>query len=75
MSRVIRYMAFAVFLIGTVASLAQTTATLTGTVTSDGDPLPGALVTVSVRRVTVAISSVHPRQQTFIQAYHALGRA
>ena len=35
----------------------------------------GALVTLSVRRVKVAISAVHPRQQTFIQAYQALGDA
>ena len=35
----------------------------------------GAVITVSVRRVKVAMSSAHPRQQTFIAAYRALAEA
>ena len=35
----------------------------------------GALVTVSVRRVKLAMSSAHPHQREFIAAFHALGAA
>lgn len=35
----------------------------------------GALVTVSVRRVKLAMSSSHPHQREFIAAFHALGAA
>ena len=35
----------------------------------------GALVSVSVRRVKVAMSSAHPHQTEFIAAFHALGAA
>jgi hypothetical protein len=35
----------------------------------------GALVTVSVRRVKLAMSSAHPNQAEFIAAFHALGAA
>jgi hypothetical protein len=35
----------------------------------------GALVTVSVRRVKLAMSSVHPHQREFIAAFHALTAA
>lgn len=35
----------------------------------------GAAVTISVRRVKVAISATHPRQHTFTQAWQALGGA
>jgi len=35
----------------------------------------GAVVTVSVRRVKIAISAAHPRRETFIQAWQALGGA
>jgi hypothetical protein len=35
----------------------------------------GALVSVSVRRVKLAMSSAHPHQKEFIAAFHALGDA
>ncbi len=35
----------------------------------------GALVSVSVRRVKLAMSSAHPHQREFIAAFHALGAA
>jgi len=35
----------------------------------------GAVVTVSVRRVKIALSAAHPRRETFIQAWQALGGA
>ena len=35
----------------------------------------GALVSLSVRRVKLAMSSAHPHQREFIAAFHALGAA
>jgi hypothetical protein len=35
----------------------------------------GALITTSVRRVKIAMSSAHPYQPEFIAAFHALGAA
>src|SRR5690606_20484814 len=35
----------------------------------------GALITKSVRRVKIAMSSAHPYQTEFIAAFHALGAA
>jgi Transposase DDE domain group 1 len=35
----------------------------------------GALISVSVRRVKVAMSSAHPHQAEFAAAFHALGAA
>jgi hypothetical protein len=35
----------------------------------------GAVVTVSVRRVKLALSSACPEQREFIAAFHALGAA
>jgi hypothetical protein len=35
----------------------------------------GALISLSVRRVKVAMSSAHPHQREFIAAFHALGAA
>jgi hypothetical protein len=35
----------------------------------------GALITTSVRRVKIAMSSAHPHQTEFIAAFHALGAA
>jgi hypothetical protein len=35
----------------------------------------GALISVSVRRVKIAMSSAHPYQSEFIAAFHALGAA